>query len=170
MKNAYTTISASLVLAFAALSAGSAMAADAADTKIEPFGESPRQMFPAQYGVKPVAGKTTEQVRAELTAANTGRDAADTKLDVFGQSPRQMFPAQNGVAVAEGKTSSEVRAELSAARANRDAADTVWSFTGQSLRQMFPASYPKAAPKAAAAVVTTASNQMDKPLPIHTSL
>lgn len=168
MKNATSTITASIVLAFAALSAGQAMAGDAADTKLDMFGESPRQMFPANYGVQTPAGKTTEQVRAELTAANTGRDAADSKLDVFGQSPRQMFAAQT----ASSKTRDEVRSEAIVARNNRDAADTTLDRFGQSPRQLFPANYPvkSAKPKAVAEVTTASANVLDKPLPVHTSL
>lgn len=166
MKNA-NTFATSLVLAIAALSAGSAMAGDAADTKLDIIGESPRQMFPANYGVPVAPGKTTAQVQAELAAVR--RDAADTKLDMIGESPRQMFPAQNGVAVAAGKTREEVRAELVAARDSRDAADTVLDRIGQSPRQMFPANYPVKAKATAKvpAIVTTAA--YDK-LPIHTSL
>lgn len=144
-----TTYAATLALAFSALTAGSAFAADQASTL------------------------TRADVRAEMAQAQrTGNVVADAKLiEVFGGTPGQkmneLFPnryagkttvvaaaAIEPVRVEKAKTSStgltreQVRAELAEARRTGDVAadakliEAFGGIPGQKMNELFPNRYP----------------------------
>src|SRR3990167_6220518 len=121
-------------------------------------GRKLNELNPAAYPAKPaVAGKTREQVRAELAEARRTGDIAASKdmgTDEFasgaGRKLNELnpaaYPAKPAVA---GKTREQVRAELAEARRTGDIAaskdmgtDEFASGAGRKLNELNPAAYP----------------------------
>lgn len=121
-----------LTVALAALSAGHALAADAAAPKTRDqvkaelaqalrtgdillngeIGQKANQIYSAQYAAQPVAqGKTREQVKAELAEAiRTGDILVNGEV---GQKANQTYTGRYPAKpVAQGKTREQVKAEL----------------------------------------------------------
>jgi hypothetical protein len=114
------------------------------------------ELFPAAYPAKTVvAGKTRDQVRAELAEAQRTGDIAANKDqgDEFsagnGRKLNELFPAAYPAKPAvAGKTREQVRAELAEAQrtgdivASNDRGDEYSASNGRKLNELFPNNYP----------------------------
>ncbi|WP_138514426.1 DUF4148 domain-containing protein [Rhodoferax bucti] len=129
---------------------------DAGDEFGATNGRKMNEIYPAAYPAKPVvAGKTREQVRAELAEAQrTGdivapKDAGDEFGAANGRKMNEIYPAAYPAKpVVAGKTREQVRAELAEAQrtgdivASKDAGDEFNSANGRKLNQLYPNLYP----------------------------
>jgi hypothetical protein len=157
---------ASIALAVAALLTGHAQAADTGKTRKDMgtdeyasgAGRKLNELNPSAYPAKPaVAGKTREQVRAELAEAQRTGDIVASKdagndeyASGVGRKLNELnpaaYPAKPAVA---GKTREQVRAELAEAQRTGDivaskdlGADEYASGAGRKLNELFPNNYP----------------------------
>jgi hypothetical protein len=195
-----TSFAATIAFALATLSAGHAMAAGptvaltrdqvraelvearrtgdvvADDELAYAFGATPgvklNELFPNNYPAKAaVAGKTRDQVRAELVAAKRSGDVvADSELAyAFGATPgvklKDLFPGNYAAkATVTGITREQVRAELAEAKrtgdivANDELAYAFGGAPGAKMNQLFPNSYPVKAAAAKSTVTAQSGN------------